>query len=67
MTALERRRPGILNNSRRRRIARGSGTSVSEVNRMLKQFAQAQRMMKKMTKLQGDLKAGRKGRRFLPW
>jgi signal recognition particle subunit SRP54 len=67
MTAEERRRPGIINNSRRRRIARGSGTSVSEVNRMLKQFAQAQRMMKKMTKLQGDLKAGRKGRRFLPW
>jgi signal recognition particle subunit SRP54 len=67
MTAEERRRPGIINNSRRRRIARGSGTSVSEVNRMLKQFAQAQRMMKKMTKLQGDLKAGRKGRRSLPW
>jgi signal recognition particle subunit SRP54 len=67
MTAEERRRPGIINNSRRRRIARGSGASVSDVNRMLKQFAQAQRMMKKMTKLQGDLKAGRKGRRFLPW
>jgi signal recognition particle subunit SRP54 len=67
MTAEERRRPGIINNSRRRRIARGSGTSVSDVNRLLKQFAQAQRMMKKMTKLQGDLKGGGKGRRFLPW
>jgi signal recognition particle subunit SRP54 len=67
MTAEERRRPGIINNSRRRRIARGSGTSVSDVNRLLKQFAQAQRMMKKMAKLQGDLKGGKKGRRSLPW
>jgi signal recognition particle subunit SRP54 len=67
MTVEERRRPSVINNSRRRRIARGSGTTVSEVNRLLKQFGQAQRMMKKMSKMAEGMKSGRKGRRFLPW
>ena len=50
MTAEERERPRLLNASRRKRIASGSGTSVQEVNQLIKQFQQAQRMMKKLTK-----------------
>jgi signal recognition particle subunit SRP54 len=50
MTPEERRKPRILNASRRRRIARGSGTSVQEVNALLKQFRQMQRMMKQLGK-----------------
>jgi signal recognition particle subunit SRP54 len=46
MTSHERKRPVIINSSRKRRIARGSGTSVQEVNRVLKQYAQMQKMMK---------------------
>jgi signal recognition particle subunit SRP54 len=46
MTPEERRRPDIIKASRRRRIALGSGTSTAEVNRLLKQFAEMQRMMK---------------------
>ena len=46
MTELERRRPDVLDGSRRRRIARGSGTSVQEVNELLRQFKQARKMMR---------------------
>jgi signal recognition particle subunit SRP54 len=48
MTLAERRNPKILNASRKRRIARGSGTSVQEVNQLLAQFRQMQRMMKQL-------------------
>ena len=51
MTKAERRRPKILNGSRRRRIAAGSGTTVQEVNRLLKQYQQMGTMMKKMGKM----------------
>ena len=47
MTKKERRDPSILNASRRRRIAAGSGTSVPEINRLVKQFAETQKMMKR--------------------
>jgi signal recognition particle subunit SRP54 len=50
MTRGERRNPKILNASRRRRIARGSGTNVQDVNRLIKQFKQAQRMFKGLRK-----------------
>jgi signal recognition particle subunit SRP54 len=50
MTAEERRFPDIIKGSRKRRIAAGSGTQVQDVNRLLKQFDQMQRMMKKMSK-----------------
>ncbi len=53
MTVKERRNPDILNASRRRRIARGSGTEVQVVNRVLKQFRDAQRLMKTMQKTGG--------------
>jgi signal recognition particle subunit SRP54 len=51
MTAQERRKPSVIDGSRRRRIAAGSGTSVQEVNRLLKQFDQMKTMMKRMNKL----------------
>lgn len=52
MTPQERRQPQILNASRRHRIARGSGVSVSEVNELLKKFQQMQQVMKKMGRFQ---------------
>ncbi len=58
MTKEERRKPEILNGSRRRRIAVGSGTSVAEVNRFLKQYLEAKKMMRKITQL-GMGKMGR--------
>ena len=48
MTIQERRHPDVINGSRKRRIAQGSGTQVQDVNRLLKQFTQMQKMMKKM-------------------
>lgn len=50
MTRDERARPRILNGSRRRRIAKGSGTSVQDVNRLVKQFTAMQKMMKQMSR-----------------
>jgi len=53
MTPQERKHPDVLNASRRRRIARGSGTDVQDVNRVLKQFREAQKMMKTLQKTGG--------------
>jgi signal recognition particle subunit SRP54 len=50
MTPLERRKPDLLNASRRRRIASGSGTQVQDVNRLIKQFREAQRLFKTLKK-----------------
>ena len=50
MTADERKRPNIINGTRRRRIASGSGTSVQEVNKVLKQFHDMQKMMKTLSR-----------------
>jgi signal recognition particle subunit SRP54 len=50
MTVEERQKPKLLNASRRRRIARGSGTQVQDVNKLIKQFREAQRMMKTIQK-----------------
>jgi signal recognition particle subunit SRP54 len=58
MTREERRNPRIINASRKRRISRGSGTTVMEVNELLNQFRQMQRMMKQLT---GGGKGGRRG------
>jgi signal recognition particle subunit SRP54 len=63
MTQQERRYPDIIKGSRRRRIAAGSGTQVQDVNRLLKQFVQMQKMMKKMSKGgMGKMMRGLKGR-----
>jgi signal recognition particle subunit SRP54 len=56
MTATERANHQIINGSRRKRIAKGSGTSVADVNRLLKNFTQAKKMMKGMAKMGGKKK-----------
>ena len=53
MTPKERRDPSILNASRRKRIAAGSGTSVQDVNTLIRQFEQSQQMMKQMMNARG--------------
>lgn len=58
MTKQERREPSIINGSRRKRIANGSGTKVEEVNRLLKQFEQSKKMMKQLMDM---TKGGKKG------
>jgi signal recognition particle subunit SRP54 len=60
MTPEERRKPDVINGSRRTRIANGSGTSVSEVNLLLKQFGEMAKMMKRFG---GMAKAGRKSKK----
>jgi len=60
MTKEERANPEILNSSRKRRIARGSGTSVQDVNRLLKQFAQVQKLMQRF----GSAPGGKKGKKI---
>ncbi len=57
MTTDERMNPDILNGSRRKRIANGSGTSIQEVNNLMKQFGDMRKMMKTMNKM-GDSKRG---------
>lgn len=59
MTREERRKPEIINGSRRQRIANGSGRSIAEVNRLVKQFSEMQKMMKRM----GAAAPGKKGKK----
>lgn len=61
MTPLEREQPELINASRKKRIAQGSGTSVEEVNKLLKQFDQMLKMMRKLT----DMGKTRKGKKML--
>ena len=63
MTPQERRRPDILNAGRRKRIARGSGTSIQEVNRLLNQYEAGRKMMKQLSGMgkKGFKRGGRKG------
>ena len=61
MTPKERRNPGVLNASRRKRIAAGSGTTVQDVNQLIRQFDQAKQMMKQVTQMKGK---GRMRMRF---
>jgi signal recognition particle subunit SRP54 len=62
MTAEERVHPSIINGNRRRRIALGSGTTVQDVNRLLKQFDEMQRMMKRFSK--GNMRRAMRGMQF---
>lgn len=62
MTTKEKQQPEIINSSRRKRIAKGSGTSVQEVNRLIKQFEDMRKMMKQFTKMTD--KAKKKGGGF---
>ena len=63
MTPQERRYPKILNGSRKRRIAKGSGTSVQEINQLIKQFREMQKFVKQMP---GFLRGGKGGKRGMP-
>jgi len=63
MTREERRRPEIINGSRRQRIASGSGRSIAEVNRLVKQFGEMQKMMKRMGGAVGKGGKGKKGKK----
>ncbi|WP_182199132.1 signal recognition particle protein [Paraliobacillus salinarum] len=63
MTKKEREDPSLMNASRKKRIAKGSGRPVSEVNRLLKQFDEMKKMMKQMTNMQKG-KKGKKGKGF---
>jgi signal recognition particle subunit SRP54 len=56
MTPEERKDPKVLNGSRRKRIAQGSGTNVQEVNKLIKQFSETRKMMKKMKNGKGGMK-----------
>ena len=64
MTPKERRNPSVLNASRRKRIAAGSGTTVQDVNQLIRQFEQAKEMMKRMTSQMKGGRAQRMMRRF---
>ena len=66
MTPGERHNPEIINGSRRQRIARGSGTNVQDVNRLLKQFAQLRKVMKQFKGMEGKLPRGMKNLPGLP-
>ena len=66
MTPQERTNPGILNVSRKNRIARGAGVDIAEVNRLVKQFEQSKKMMKQMPGMMGG-KMGKRGGFKLPF
>ena len=66
MTPRERSHPEILNPSRKARIAKGAGVDMAEVNRLVKQFEQAKKMMKQMPGLMGG-KGGKRGKFKLPF
>jgi signal recognition particle subunit SRP54 len=57
MTKQERENPDLINGSRKDRIAKGSGTSVTQVNQLLKQFSDMRKMMKTMNKMGGGKRA----------
>jgi signal recognition particle subunit SRP54 len=57
MTPEERKNPKLMNGSRRKRIAQGSGTNVQEVNKLIKQFSETRKMMKKMKNGKGGMKS----------
>jgi len=65
MTKKERQNPEIINSSRRKRIAAGSGTSVPEVNKILRQFRETKKMMKRFSDMEKTMK--RKGRMGFPF
>ncbi|MBQ1374860.1 MAG: signal recognition particle protein [Clostridia bacterium] len=66
MTPYERQNPEIINSSRKRRIAQGSGTKIEDINRLLKQFDQMKRMVKQMSGKQGRKKLRGMGRLPFP-
>lgn len=65
MTKEERQNPSIINGSRRKRIAKGSGTNIQDVNRLLKQFNETKKMMKRLTDMEKTMK--KRGRINFPF
>ena len=59
MTKKERQNPDIINGSRRKRIASGSGTSIQDVNRVIKNYEQSKKMMKQFAGMEKDMKKGK--------
>ncbi len=64
MTVEERLRPEIIDGSRKRRIANGSGTKVQDVNRLLKQFSQTRQMLRQLGALDKKTKRRKRARPF---
>jgi len=62
MTPWERENPHEIKGNRRKRIARGSGTTVQDVNRLLKQFEQTKKMMRQFMDMEKGLKKGKAGK-----
>jgi signal recognition particle subunit SRP54 len=62
MTPAERRKPDLINGSRRGRIAKGAGVNTADVNSLLKQFKQVQQMMRSMGGMRGKGKKGKRGK-----
>ena len=62
MTPRERQKPNIINGSRRLRVARGSGTSVQEVNRVMKQYGEMKKMLKVVSSAGRGKRKGKRGR-----
>lgn len=56
MTPYERQNPQVINQSRRQRLAKGSGTSIQDVNRLIKQFEQMRQMMKSVSSVKNPMK-----------
>jgi len=67
MTPKERANPDLLNPSRKARIAKGAGVNIAEVNRLVKQFDQAKKMMKQMPQMMGGKMGGKRGGFKLPF
>ncbi len=67
MTPKERSNPDLLNLSRKQRIAKGAGVDIAEVNRLVKQFEQAKKMMKQMPQMMGGRMGGKRGGFKLPF
>jgi len=67
MTKREREKPDILNASRKKRIAAGSGTTVEEVNKLLRQFEQIKKMMKQFSDPKMMEKMARRGKMKIPF
>ncbi len=67
MTVEERRKPELLNPSRKNRIARGAGVDISQVNRLVKQFEQTKKMMKQMPGMMGGGKGKKRGKIRMPF
>lgn len=65
MTSEERQNPSIIDSSRRKRVAKGSGTTVQDVNKLLKQFKESKKMMKRFTDMEKTMK--KKGKFGLPF